>query len=68
MVGRIAEKWHFCYTIHKTFHLSLFWSDGGNDDGVLLLVVLLLFVCKSVRQFSQTIRQTETSLSLCDDP
>lgn len=68
MVGRIAKKWHFCYTIHKTPHLSLFWSDGGNDDGVLLLVVLLLFVCKSVRhfrhfrQFSQTNRNKSLSL------
>lgn len=64
MVGRIAEKWHFCYTIHKTPHLSLFWSDGGNDDGVLLPMVLLLFVCKSVRQFSQTNRNKCLSLSL----
>lgn len=68
MVGRIAEKWHFCYTIHKKPHLSLFWSDGGNDDGVSLLMVLLLFVCKSVRQFSQTNRNKCLSLSLCDDP
>lgn len=63
MVGRIAEKWHFCYTIHKTPHLSLSWSDGGNDDGVLLLVVLLLFVCKSVRQFRQ-FTQTNRNKSL----
>lgn len=35
MVGRIAKKWHFCYTIRKTPHLSLFWSDGGNDDGTV---------------------------------
>lgn len=65
MVGRIAKKWHFCYTIHKTPHLSIFLSGGGNDDGVLLLVVLLLFVCKSVRQFSQfsqTNKQKQVSL------
>lgn len=64
MVGRIAEKWHFCYTIHKTPHLSLCWSDGGNDDGLLLPMVLLLFVCKSVRQFSRTNRNKSLSLSL----
>lgn len=65
MVGRIAKKWHFCYTIHKTLHLSLFWSDGGNDDGVLLPGVSILFVCKSVRQFrqfSQTNKQKQVSL------
>lgn len=65
MVGRIAEKWHFCYTIHKTPHLSLFWIDGGNDDGVLLPVVLLLLF---LSQSDSSVRQTETSLSLCDDP
>lgn len=63
MVGRIAKKWHFCYTIHKTSHLSLFWTDGGNDDGVLLPMVLLLFVCKSVRQFRQ-FNQTNRNKSL----
>lgn len=62
MVGRIAEKWHFCYTIHKTPHLSIFLSGGGNDDGVLLPMVLLRFVCKSVRQFSQTNRNKSLSL------
>lgn len=65
MVGRIAKKWHFCYTIHKTPHPSLFWSDGGNDDGVLLPTYgLTSFVCKSVRQFSQTNRNKSLSLSL----
>lgn len=65
MVGRIAEKWHFCYTIHKTPHLSLFWSDGGNDDGVLLLVVLLLlFASPSDSSVSQSDKQKQVSLSL----
>lgn len=68
MVGRIAEKWHFCYTIHKTSHLSLLWGDGGNDDGVLLLVVLLLLFASQSDSSDSSVRQTETSLSLCDDP
>lgn len=68
MVGRIAEKWHFCYTIHKTPHLSLFWSDGGNDDGVLLPMVLLLLFASQSDSSDSSLRQTETSLSLCDDP
>lgn len=67
MVGRIAEKWHFCYTIHTTLHLSLFWSDGGNDDGVLLpMVLLLLFASPSDSSVSQSDKQKQ--VSLCDDP
>lgn len=67
MVGRIAEKWHFCYTIHKTPHPSLFWSDGGNDDGgerrCSTTCGLTSFVCKSVRQFSQSSdKQKQVSL------
>lgn len=63
MVGRIAKKWHFCYTIRKTPHLSLFWSDGGNDDGVLLLVVLLLlFASQSDSSVSQSDKQKQVSL------
>lgn len=66
MVGRIAEKWHFCYTIHKTLHLSLFWSDGGNDDGVLLptylMVLLLLFASQSDSSVSQSDKQKQVSL------
>lgn len=63
MVGRIAEKWHFCYTIHKTLHLSLFWSDGGNDDGVLpLVVLLLLFASQSDSSVSQSDKQKQVSL------
>lgn len=63
MVGRIAEKWHFCYTIHKTPHISLFWSDGGNDDGVLLpMVLLLLFASQSDSSVSQSDKQKQVSL------
>lgn len=63
MVGRIAEKWHFCYTIHKTPHLSLFWIDGGNDDGVLLpMVLLLLFASQSDSSVSQSDKQKQVSL------
>lgn len=63
MVGRIAEKWHFCYTIHKTPHISLFWSDGGNDDGVLLpTVLLLLFASQSDSSVSQSDKQKQVSL------
>lgn len=63
MVGRIAKKWHFCYTIHKTPHLSLFWSDGGNDDGVLLpMVLLLLFASQSDSSVSQSDKQKQVCL------
>lgn len=63
MVGRIAEKWHFCYTIHKTLHLSLFWSDGGNDDGVLLpTYVWSYFFCSQVSQTVQSDKQKQVSL------
>lgn len=63
MVGRIAEKWHFCYTIHTTLHLSLFWSDCGNDDGVLLpVVLLLLFASQSDSSVSQSDKQKQVSL------
>lgn len=68
MVGRIAKKWHFCYTIHKTPHLFIFLSGGGNDDGVLLHVVLLLLFASQSDSSDSSVRQTETSLSLCDDP
>lgn len=63
MVGRIAKKWHFCYTIHKTPHFSLLWSDGGNDDGVLLpMVLLLLFASQSDSSVSQSDKQKQVSL------
>lgn len=53
----------FCYTIHKTPHISLFWSDGGNDDGVLLpMVLLLLFASQSDSSVSQSDKQKQVSL------
>lgn len=58
MVGRIAEKWHFVTQFTRHLHLSLFWIDGGNDDGVLLPVVLLLLFA------SQSDKQKQVSLSL----
>lgn len=62
MVGRIAKKWHFCYTIHKTPHLPYF--------GVMVATMTVFyylwsyFFCLQVSQTVQSDKQKQVSLPL----